>query len=88
MWTKKKVKDFLTTNPHFENFLEEGKGEYTCRYIVEGIPLIICYTVSGQVECLLLEKPISEDVKEHLQIFSSLAIKICNEILNEKRSQK
>lgn len=88
MWTKQQVEDVLTKNPHFENFLEEGKGKYACVYVVEGISLIIYFTVSGQVECFLLEKPISEVVKHNLQTFSFFAKEICNEILVKKGGMK
>lgn len=87
MWTEKRVKDFLTMNPHFENFLEEGKGKYACTYIVAGIQVILFFTVSGQVECLLDRKPISDNVKQQVQAFSYFATKICNEILDGKRTR-
>ena len=87
MWTEKRVKDFLTTNPHFENFFEEGKGKYACTYIVAGIQVILFFTVSGQVECLLDRKPISDNVKQQVQAFSYFAKKICNEILYWKRTR-
>ena len=85
-WTEKQVEDFLTTNPLFENFFEEGKGKYACTYIVAGIQVILFFTVSGQVECLLDRKPTSKDVKQQVQAFSYFATKICNEILDGKRT--
>ena len=88
MWTKEKVEVVLRNNPYFENLFKEGIGKYACLYKVEGVDLVIFYTVLGQAGYYIFNKPKSKSEEQKLQDFVQNAIVVCNEIYKKKGGAK
>lgn len=81
MWTKETVKVVLESNPNYNNLFKEFSGEFTCKYIINEICILI-YNVGGMPEIFFSEEILSLNDKDKydLQDF----VKIANEILMEK----